>query len=137
MLIDELHQGVWNPNVKHIMTESKYASILEYTKHAMFAVTLVTKQLKWVIAVVDSTKGLTGSASVQLPHYNEVEPMELGAMAVSLNQIGKVAGPADPAKSKTRCYGCQGYSHRARERPSSQAVAKVPPPARTRAVRSE
>jgi hypothetical protein len=37
MLIDELHQVIRNPNVKQIMTEREYASIPEYTKHAMFA----------------------------------------------------------------------------------------------------
>ncbi len=55
---------------------------------------------------MDSTEGLTGSASIQLPTYNGVEPMKLGAIAVSLNQMGKVSGAADTAKGDMRCYSC-------------------------------
>ncbi len=100
MLIDELNKGIRNLNVKRIMTEHEFASIPENTKKAMFAVTLVTKQLKW---------GITSSASVQLPHYDGVEPMEIGTMAVGLHQLGKAMLPAEPTKSEIRCYTCQGY----------------------------
>ncbi len=73
MLIDELDQGIRNPNVKRIMSDREYASIPEYTKQAMFTGTLVTKQLQWGVAFVDSADGLAGSASVQLPRYDGVE----------------------------------------------------------------
>ncbi len=114
------------------MLEREYASIPKYTKHAMFTITLVTKQLKWGIAVVESIEGLTGSASVQLPHYDGVEPMEI------LNQISKVSGATDTTKEAGRCFSCQEYGHRARECPSPQAAdAKLYRPARPRAVQAE
>ena len=88
--------------------EHEFTSVPEYTKKAMFAVTSVTKMLKEGAANSDSTKGLTGSASIQLPCYDDNEPMELGAMTVHLNQMGKTQPPAEQPKHQSantgRCY---------------------------------
>ncbi len=98
MLIDELHQGIRNPNVKKNMTEREYASIPEYTKHAMFTVTLVTKQLKWGIAVVDSTEGLTGSAIVQLPQYAAMASDAVPKFGTVPARINMMSGPYEAAQ---------------------------------------
>ena len=119
LLIDELNRGIRNANVKRIMMEHEFTSVPEYTRKTMFVVTLVTKQLKEGVALVDAADGLTGSASVQLPQYDDTEPMEIGALAVGLHQMGKVA-PEDASKTASRCYQSQGLGHRARECPSPQ-----------------
>ena len=69
---------------------------------------------------MDATDGLTGSASVQLPQYDESEPMEIGSLAPGLHQMGKVA-PDD--KVPGRCYRCQGRGHRARDCPTPVEVS--------------
>ena len=89
----------------------------------MFTVTMVTKQLKEGVALVDATDGLTGLASVQLPNYDDSEPMEIGSLAPGLHQMGKVA-PEDASKAPSRCFRCQGMGHRARECPTPQDASQ-------------
>ena len=114
LLIDELNRGIRNANVKREMMGHEIASVPEYTRRAMFTVTMITKQLKEGVCLVDATDGLTGSASVQLPQYDESEPMEIGALAPGLHQMGKVA-PDDASKIPGRCYRCHGKGHRVRD----------------------
>ena len=120
LLVDELNRGIRNANVKRLMMNHEIASVPEYTRKAMFTVTMVTKQLKEGVCLVDSTDGLTGSACIQLPQYDESEPMEIGSLAPGLHQMGKVA-PDD--KVPGRCYRCQGRGHRARDCPTPMEVS--------------
>ena len=104
----------------------------------MFTVTLMMKQLKEGVALVDATDKLTGSASVQLPHYDDSEPMEIGSLARVLHQMGKV--PPEDASKAPSCFQCQGLGHRARECPSPQNASqgeRHPRPRRDRTTRCE
>ena len=123
LLIDELNQGIRNANVKRIMMELEFTSVPEYTRKAMFVVILVIKQLKEGVALADAANGLTGSASVQLPQYDDTELMEIGAMAVDLHQMGKVALAVAPKKTNGG-FQCQGLGHQARECPSPHQPAR-------------
>jgi hypothetical protein len=138
MLIEELTAGIRNPNVRRIVSEREYATLAEYTKTAMFAVTVVVKQLGWGVATMDSADGLAGAAGVQLPKYGGPEPMEIGSMAASLNQIRKTAGISEAARAERRCFSCQGTGHLAKECPSPQvADTRMSRPARPRQGRAD
>jgi len=117
-LIDELTKGIRNPNVKKLMYEGEYDSLPAYTRRAMYTVTLVTKQLRDGVAWSDSTDGLAGSASVQLPQYDDSTPMEIGSMAPGLHQMGKVGAQTDQPRRKGNCFNCEGIGHHARDCPT-------------------
>ncbi len=88
--------------------------------------------------MIDSADGLVGAASVQLPKYDGVEPMEIGTMAAGLNQIRRTPGVSEAARAERRCFSCQGYGHLSKECPSPQvADARASRPARSRTVRVE